>query len=478
MVAIAFALVIGLPLVRTIAVLILSGLGLASAIKGLRVRGRRPQALASFVDLVIAPMIIGLATLSPAMTAASGFGVAGLMFLSSKVDLRAVLIGVVIGSVGMFSAFAIMGTETPSNVMVGVVTFAAAIVAVILTVGLVQWWQTRRSLARREAELAHLLSATPVMLVSVVRDGVIGTVAGQVPDDRWQTGEPIDSVMPQELVLGIRCALAGNTETADVTVGDRAIAVTCTPSAEGVTVTGFDITEREEARRSLEKLVASKDQFVASISHELRTPLTAVLGFAEELRGSDSLTDEDRVHIHFIADQSAEMAAIIEDLLVAARADLGIVTIVEQPVRIGDEASAVAVSLGPRLSRSVNVEADDAQALADPVRVRQIVRNLITNADRYGDGRIEVRSGAADDYVFLEVRDQGPALSDHQRELVFVPYETAGSKDGRPSAIGLGLSVSRTLAQLMGGSLDYHHDGGWSVFRLELPRAAVAAVIA
>jgi signal transduction histidine kinase len=90
-----------------------------------------------------------------------------------------------------------------------------------------------------------------------------------------------------------------------------------------------DISERIEAEARLEKLVRSKDDFVASVSHELRTPLTAVVGLTQELRDNRQLfsPDETAEFITLIAEQSAEVAKIVEDLLVAARAEIGRIAI-------------------------------------------------------------------------------------------------------------------------------------------------------
>jgi signal transduction histidine kinase len=92
--------------------------------------------------------------------------------------------------------------------------------------------------------------------------------------------------------------------------------------------------ERETTRKRLEDLVESKDRFVASVSHELRTPLSAVLGFAEELRtnAGSFRADELTGMLELIADQSQEMADMVEDLLVSARADIGKVSIDLQDV--------------------------------------------------------------------------------------------------------------------------------------------------
>jgi signal transduction histidine kinase len=132
----------------------------------------------------------------------------------------------------------------------------------------------------------------------------------------------------------------------------------------------------------LERLVDSKDEFVASISHELRTPLTAVVGFSNELDTSWTEFDESlrREMVGAIARQGRDLAHIIEDLLVAARADTGTLSVLSQPMDV------VAVTLEVASERGTRVEygGGSVMAMADPLRFRQIVRNMVTNAHRYG----------------------------------------------------------------------------------------------
>ena len=110
-----------------------------------------------------------------------------------------------------------------------------------------------------------------------------------------------------------------------------------------------------------------------------------------------------------------------------------------------------------------------ASVTADPARLRQILRNLATNARRYGGPNVEVRVVAGADVTTVEVRDDGDGISPEDREHIFEPYRTAHASIGQPASVGLGLTVSRQLARLMDGDLEYERDGTWSVFRLTLP---------
>jgi signal transduction histidine kinase len=229
---------------------------------------------------------------------------------------------------------------------------------------------------------------------------------------------------------------------------------------------------RADSRRRLEHLVRSKDEFIASISHELRTPVTAILGMAETLRERrEDLSDQEAVElVAVIAEQSGELAAIVSDLLVAARADIGQLHVNAERVDLRQETEAVLRGLSRTHHMDVPIDGD-ATAIADPLRLRQIVRNLASNANRYGGGSIKVRLSRPGRWARLEFHDNGTGIDPEDRQRIFLPYQRAHQRYGQPASVGLGLTVSRQLAELMGGSLDYERIDGWSCFVLVLPAA-------
>ncbi len=227
------------------------------------------------------------------------------------------------------------------------------------------------------------------------------------------------------------------------------------------------------SQRELQDLIESKDRFIAAVSHELRTPLSSVVGFSELIEEQMDHEDPLRDMMGEVVDQGEQMAAIIDDLLVAARSSLGSVATAPELIDVAEVAGIVCGALGKRIGKPIRREIETAVAFADPTRVRQILRNLITNADRYGGESILVRVRVEDDHAVVQVCDDGRPLPAEARERIFLPYESSGSATGQPAAIGLGLSVSRALAELMGGSLSYDHDGEWSTFELRLPRNPV-----
>jgi len=231
-----------------------------------------------------------------------------------------------------------------------------------------------------------------------------------------------------------------------------------------------DITERKAAETRMAELVRSKDEFLAAISHELRTPLTTVYGVAESLQEQyyDMSEEERRELLHLLAVESRDLAHLIEDLLVASRADIGKVVVRRMPVDLQAEVATVLEPI--ELEQGIVLEAAiEGWATADPLRFRQILRNLITNAIRYGGEIIRVESKTNLQGSFIYVWDNGSGIPDESREAIFEPYQRAHDRVGLPSSVGLGLTISRQLARLMGGDLTYDYISDWSVFTLRLP---------
>lgn len=239
------------------------------------------------------------------------------------------------------------------------------------------------------------------------------------------------------------------------------------------------VLHRKRVNDQLEELVRSKDEFIASVSHELRTPLTTVVGLAEELhsRAGDFDPAEQQEFHRLLAEQSAEVSDIVEDLLVVARADIGKVSI--QPAEIGLSPEIDSVLRGFADADRVRVEGRNSgiAVWADRTRVRQVVRNLISNALRYGGSEVVVTlidNGTG--LAAIEVADSGASVTADVAEGLFEPYRHTAQVEGRPPSIGLGLTVGRKLAQLMRGDLVFVPRDGWTVFRLELPTVGATMV--
>lgn len=228
----------------------------------------------------------------------------------------------------------------------------------------------------------------------------------------------------------------------------------------------------EQKNRELEELIDSKTRFLATVGHELRTPLTSVVGFATVLQDPDDKmsTDERNEMLEIIINQGLDLAAIIDDLLVMARSETGQLELTRVTVNLRAQAAQVIEAIRPANKITIHVPPEDVLALGDPARIRQIIRNLVINAIKYGDGdaRIRIRNSGAN--AQLDVIDNGSGVPDGLEQQIFEPYQRAHTTIGITESFGIGLSVGRDLARAMGGDLTYHRQDGRTIFRLSVPR--------
>lgn len=225
----------------------------------------------------------------------------------------------------------------------------------------------------------------------------------------------------------------------------------------------MDVTEKVKAKKA-------RDEFVATVSHELRNPISVILGLTQELASDyDGFSDAERREIaDVIARQSDDASWIIEDLLVAYREDLSRVTVTAETFDVVDEIRRVLEGVEKEIDLRVGEGA--RMVTADPRRTRQILRNLVSNAVKYGGDTVKVETRRSDSSVDILVCDDGPPLDDNEAQRIFEPYERgSGLLDAR--SVGLGLSVARKLAGLMNGYLVYRHVDGFSAFVVTLPAA-------
>ncbi len=228
------------------------------------------------------------------------------------------------------------------------------------------------------------------------------------------------------------------------------------------------LQEQVEYERDLRK---SQDDFIANVSHELRTPLTAVFGFAQLLDAGliDNAEEQDDL-IRLIYGESGELVRMVEDLLTAARLTEGELAYKLESVDVATEVADVAEVMA-KLGTDVSLVGIEGHVRADRLRFRQIVRNLLANAARYGGESVVVTGrGKADGYR-LVIADNGDGVPDDTVETMFERfshYEDASLSRG---GMGLGLSIVRTLLEDMGGTIRYERIDGWSRFVVELPRA-------
>ncbi|HSJ26893.1 MAG TPA: HAMP domain-containing sensor histidine kinase [Acidimicrobiia bacterium] len=228
----------------------------------------------------------------------------------------------------------------------------------------------------------------------------------------------------------------------------------------------------EELRRSNEELriaQASRAEFIAAVSHEIRTPLTGIVGLAHTVsRRLDELArHEVEEFAGMIHQQAEEVTALVDDLLVAARMEAGALRVTSSATDLREQIDGAIESLGAAPSPAV--DGRSATVLADPLRLRQVIRNLLTNAERHGGPDVRIDHGVDGDMAFVAVSDDGPGVPPDRQERMFTPFDPTGG--GHAESVGLGLAVSRSLAEAMGGSLTYERRRDRTVFTLSIPLA-------
>lgn len=211
------------------------------------------------------------------------------------------------------------------------------------------------------------------------------------------------------------------------------------------------------ARRDLESALRLKNRFIATVSHELRTPLAGVVGFLDLAMTSPELDDTERRELlSLAAGQADEMAAIIEDLLTAAKAEVTELTVTVQPIDLSAEILAVVRGHSERVE--VLAEPLYGRVWADPARLRQVLRNLIKNAFRHGAAPVTIRAMATPGGAEIHVMDHGPGVPLESRHDLFRPFHPLTNSETQPGSLGLGLWISHRLMRLMGGDLTYRDD--------------------
>ncbi len=234
-----------------------------------------------------------------------------------------------------------------------------------------------------------------------------------------------------------------------------------------------------ELRRELDELqrrAARRAEFVALVAHDLRTPLAAVIGSVQTLqqrRGDLSQEQRDAL-LAVIETEADRLAALIDDVFATSRIDADTFSYAFADVDVGGlVAEAVAAAAAAREMEIVKHVAERLPVVrGDRARLRQVVSNLIDNAFNYSQpgGAIEVRATIANGGVAVAVIDQGDGIATADQELIFEQYGRV-SGTAKPGT-GLGLYISRAIAEAHGGTLEVASAPGLgSTFTLMLPPA-------
>ncbi|MFN0250034.1 MAG: PAS domain S-box protein [Kofleriaceae bacterium] len=260
----------------------------------------------------------------------------------------------------------------------------------------------------------------------------------------------------------------------------------------GTVVTIADVTddvqradELSAAREAAESASAAKSEFLSSMSHELRTPLNAILGFAQLLeRDRKNPLDTRQIdRLHHVLRGGEHLLKLIDDILDLSKIEAGGIAISPEPVAVAPVIGEVTSTLEPMATRAkITIETllgtePLPLVAADRTRLSQILMNFGTNAIKYGraGGWLVVRAEHKPRTLRISVADNGIGIPESKRDKIFEPFQRAGQEAGPIEGTGIGLTISKRLAELMDGSVGFTStEGVGSEFWIEVPIAVTA----
>lgn len=238
----------------------------------------------------------------------------------------------------------------------------------------------------------------------------------------------------------------------------------------------------ETAKDEAERANHAKSEFLSRMSHELRTPMNAILGFAQVLETED-INPEQLDYANEIHRAGAHLLQLINELLDLSRIESGkMVTLlqsVQLPDLIGDALQMTQNLLQAKRLTVTNHCDAHAGVLADPTRLKQILVNLLSNAAKYNrdGGRILIESQVREgELLRLAITDNGPGIPLEKQADLFKPFERLGAEFTAVDGTGIGLALSRQLAELMGCTMGFDSEpGAGSTFWIDMPLSPMQA---
>jgi len=490
--------------------LLAGGLCLGLGIAGMHYVGM--AAILAPGRIVYDPVAVAVSVLVALVTATTALHLA----LSDIGRVRRILAALVMGAaisgmhfIGMAAArfvpdpaahAEVAGVPAPPAILAGLIATAAIVVFALAVIAArldrrISELQARRQLDVLDERHAATLNALPMPLALIDERGTILTAnpPWQWPGERERFvgggSRPGDDYFALCTAAGaagaeVRVHLAGVVQgirpaaaveyMIGAAVAGRTIRLLAAPIAEGraagAVVAHLDITTERvaeqrmrEAMRTVEAADNAKTTFLAHMSHELRTPLNAILGFSELIRDAHlgPLPERYRGYAEDIHRSGQHLLALVNDVLDLSRVESGRLELQPEPIDLGSEIQdAVSLVAQRAKAHGITIEQHVARDLplltADPLRLRQILINLLTNAVKFtpDGGRVTIEAAAVARSVRLTVADTGIGMTEQEIALALEPFRQARKLSRRPrEGSGLGLPLAKALVESHGGML-------------------------
>lgn len=255
------------------------------------------------------------------------------------------------------------------------------------------------------------------------------------------------------------------------------------PDIEGIVITSRNVdaevqirSDRETRQRELEDALADRSRFITRLSHEMRSPLHAIQGLAEVVLGSPTVTSMDRHHVESIDREAQVLRRMIDDLLDLSKIGAGHMELevasfmpaeVVDSIGLTNRAQAELKGLALHVEISPDVP---RVVLGDEYRLRQVLVNLVSNAIKYTDNGsilLNLKRGSGDMLSFV-VADTGRGIPEDKAEVLFEPYRQMQAADSSVGT-GIGLTITKMLVELMGGTISFESSPAGTTFTCEIP---------